>query len=558
MFKSVSLRILLIILSLSTVLLASCVKSQVEEHNHSFSKTGETFATCTTDGVIEYSCYCGEKKTQTIKSTGNEHQYSTDWDSSQDYHWHNPSCGHEVEVKDKQEHTVKDGTCVVCSFVTDRQAVLNKAVAQIKDLNLFGSRYDIYYTYGDNQYLYKGDGKNLWLLVSGKEDGKIVYTRSSYIFPIDGNRGTAYIETVDTARNWEKIIDGDLSEILQFAIYSDKPASIEDLPFYSVYKLIEENDFEFDEEMGEYISGRYSVIVNDGSISEVRLYDSEGKVKSTITYKFNNNFTIGIPSNFSEHNLGEWQTDHEGNKFRQCTCHERDFVKEYESVPEMVITDKEKPNLNSLIAELKEKYFFTDRIGVTFSSDTESRRFVSDGKNLYYCFDKDGRTIMDGCFIVDGENVRIYSRANHIWYIFTDIELNNALESTVGSGNGENSYLGEVIEILENKDFEFVDTFVKCFVADGVKVYVEKLNGVWRIKEIEGLLYQFHTVVFDYLEYTVNEPELGHVFGEWQTHEDGYLYRSCDCGRGIEHSGVYPSFGRTSDDETANDTPIEE
>ena len=165
---------------------------------------------------------------------------------------------------------------------------------------------------------------------------------------------------------------------------------------------------------------------------------------------------------------------------------------------------------------------------------------------------------MDGCFIVDGENVRIYSRANHIWYIFTDIELNNALESTVGSGNGENSYLGEVIEILENKDFEFVDTFVKCFVADGVKVYVEKLNGVWRIKEIEGLLYQFHTVVFDYLEYTVNEPELGHVFGEWQTHEDGYLYRSCDCGRGIEHSGVYPSFGRTSDDETANDTPIEE
>ena len=136
MFKSVSLKILLIILSLSTVLLASCVKSQVEEHNHSFNKTGETFATCSTDGAIEYSCYCGEKKTQTIKSTGNEHQYSSDWDSSQDFHWHNPSCGHEVEVKDKQEHTVKDGTCVVCSFVTDRQAVVIKAVAQIKDLNL--------------------------------------------------------------------------------------------------------------------------------------------------------------------------------------------------------------------------------------------------------------------------------------------------------------------------------------------------------------------------------------------------------------------------------------
>lgn len=517
--------------------------SCANECRHEFLKTSETLPNCLESGVAEYTCIlCGESREESLKENKDNHLYSKEWETSEEYHWKKPICNHNAEVFGKAEHTIKDGVCVVCSFVADRGEVLNNAISKLKGITLFNDRFDFTYVYGDYTTSYKSDGKNLWIIVVGKENESIVYSRSSYIFPTKDNKGTAFIQTVDTAFNWEGIVSDKIENILGFALLKNTPANINDFPFYNVCSLLTELSFSYDSEKDAYYCDRYKITLKDGKINAIELFDSEGGLMSSIKYTYENEVNIIPPQDYKKHEFGEWEYDHDGNQFRKCTCHEKDFAVEYPSVPKNLHNENSKPNINVLIENLKQKRFFGNEFAVKFTADSETKTFICDGNDLYYYFERNEELFMGGYFIVDNEKVKIFNYKDNTWSIFSDLDLETAVEKTVGTGNGENSYLGQVIKLLENKEYTFVDSFVKCFVADGVKIYVEKINGEWQIKEIEGLNYKYHTVVFGFKEYDFTEPELGHVFGEWKENDNGEKYRECDCGRGIEHSGVYPTF----------------
>ena len=104
---------------------------KMEEESHSWnSGIITTQPTCTTDGVRTYTCtICSATKAESMSS---EHTYSNLWTYNETHHWHEPSCGHNVEIQSKSEHTfgswqvtessteTKEGCkcriCVVCSF----------------------------------------------------------------------------------------------------------------------------------------------------------------------------------------------------------------------------------------------------------------------------------------------------------------------------------------------------------------------------------------------------------------------------------------------------------
>lgn len=45
---------------------------------------------------------------------GHQHEYSSEWDYDETYHWHNAVCEHTDVVKDHQEHTYANGKCTEC------------------------------------------------------------------------------------------------------------------------------------------------------------------------------------------------------------------------------------------------------------------------------------------------------------------------------------------------------------------------------------------------------------------------------------------------------------
>ncbi|MGN0823664.1 MAG: leucine-rich repeat domain-containing protein, partial [Candidatus Coproplasma sp.] len=78
-----------------------------------------TPATCTTDGVKTYTAtvtFDGKTYTNTktgpIAATG--HNYSDEWTSDAQYHWHAATCEHSDEISGKAEHTWDNGYCSVC------------------------------------------------------------------------------------------------------------------------------------------------------------------------------------------------------------------------------------------------------------------------------------------------------------------------------------------------------------------------------------------------------------------------------------------------------------
>ena len=88
-------------------------------------------ATCTTEGTREKTCtVCGYKVTETY-TDADTHEYSEEWTTDENQHWHVVSCGHEVTVT-KENHTFDEGvetvqgdchtdgrityTCSVCGY----------------------------------------------------------------------------------------------------------------------------------------------------------------------------------------------------------------------------------------------------------------------------------------------------------------------------------------------------------------------------------------------------------------------------------------------------------
>lgn len=95
---------------------------EIKASGHTLTHHTKVKATCTTDGNIEYwSCSFCEKNFSDkdgntaitdikIKATG--HTYSTSWTSGETHHWHEATCKHTDEVKDKEVHSFNNGVCV--------------------------------------------------------------------------------------------------------------------------------------------------------------------------------------------------------------------------------------------------------------------------------------------------------------------------------------------------------------------------------------------------------------------------------------------------------------
>ena len=104
------------------------------EAEHSWQETSRTNATCTEDGIVNYSCsVCGKTKSETLNKTG--HTFSTEWTSDETSHWHAATCAHTTEKSDTAAHTWDGGkvkkeatestegvmtyTCTVCGTTKD-------------------------------------------------------------------------------------------------------------------------------------------------------------------------------------------------------------------------------------------------------------------------------------------------------------------------------------------------------------------------------------------------------------------------------------------------------
>ena len=100
-----SITVILIILSI--VALAACTEEPAHEHTWNEGEI-TTQATCTTDGVMTYTCTgCGEIKTEVIAATG--HSFETTWSYDETSHWHAATCGHAGEKADVNTHTYDEG-----------------------------------------------------------------------------------------------------------------------------------------------------------------------------------------------------------------------------------------------------------------------------------------------------------------------------------------------------------------------------------------------------------------------------------------------------------------
>ena len=69
----------------------------------------ETPATDTEEGLIIYTCItCGYYYKEVLGTTGHTHQFSDEWTSDENYHWHAATCGHEIS-KNKDPHDFGKG-----------------------------------------------------------------------------------------------------------------------------------------------------------------------------------------------------------------------------------------------------------------------------------------------------------------------------------------------------------------------------------------------------------------------------------------------------------------
>ena len=70
------------------------------------------------DKLIKNLCsVCGLENPLAFRS---EHVYSEEWQTDENFHWHNSTCVHEVTTE-KQPHTFVDGFCSVCHRPQDEE-----------------------------------------------------------------------------------------------------------------------------------------------------------------------------------------------------------------------------------------------------------------------------------------------------------------------------------------------------------------------------------------------------------------------------------------------------
>ena len=101
---------------------------ETHEHKYAMDKVEEKAATCTEAGNDEYyKCSkcdklfrdeAGEDEVTEpeITRTATGHSYEYEWSNNDEYHWHAVACGHNIEVKDKDVHTIENGECNVCGY----------------------------------------------------------------------------------------------------------------------------------------------------------------------------------------------------------------------------------------------------------------------------------------------------------------------------------------------------------------------------------------------------------------------------------------------------------
>lgn len=86
------------------------------EHKYAAKEEITTQPTCTQPGVKTYTCICGLTKTEPIPATG--HDYSKDWSSDANHHYHvclNSGCGaHDLDIPHLDSD--KNGTCDACGY----------------------------------------------------------------------------------------------------------------------------------------------------------------------------------------------------------------------------------------------------------------------------------------------------------------------------------------------------------------------------------------------------------------------------------------------------------
>ena len=131
--KKLTILLLIAVLALCVGLLVACDNGEGtgngKRHTHPMTKTDAVNATCTEAGNIAY-WYCSEcdkyfsdaegkneiaENEWVKKATG--HTYSTVWSSDDYNHWHQATCEHSDEIKDKDEHSFNDEQkCTVCDY----------------------------------------------------------------------------------------------------------------------------------------------------------------------------------------------------------------------------------------------------------------------------------------------------------------------------------------------------------------------------------------------------------------------------------------------------------
>lgn len=115
-----------------------------------------TPATCVNDGEkTGYCTVCGKPQTQVIPATG-VHDYSSDWKTDADKHWHECSmCGGH---KDEGTHTLTDGNeCSVCGYAK-MEFTLNNNTYTLSKVNFTAAEIVIPDTYKDLPVTRIGDG----------------------------------------------------------------------------------------------------------------------------------------------------------------------------------------------------------------------------------------------------------------------------------------------------------------------------------------------------------------------------------------------------------------
>lgn len=93
--------------------------SEPEVHEHSYSETSRTEATCTEDGVIYYSCACGETEEESIPAIGHSYSAVVTAPTCQKEGYTTYTCGncgdsYTADTTSVVDHDYVDGICSMC------------------------------------------------------------------------------------------------------------------------------------------------------------------------------------------------------------------------------------------------------------------------------------------------------------------------------------------------------------------------------------------------------------------------------------------------------------